>query len=76
MIGFKWAELFSVLDGVELKRKKLRLVGSLVTGERGDFGVERGVDWLDIELAGTDVLFKRIYERFDEDSDDVDEGDW
>ena len=41
----KFTEFFSVLVGAELKRKKLRFVGSLVTGERGDdFGLERGVD--------------------------------
>ncbi len=37
-------ELLSALDGVELKRKKLRLVGSVLIGERGDLGDDRGVD--------------------------------
>ncbi len=65
-------ELFSALDGVELKRKKLRLVGSVLMGERGDLGV----DWFDVEFEGAEDLFKRRYERLDDDSDDVDGADW
>jgi len=41
---FKFNELFSALDGVELKRKKLRFVDSVLIGDNGDFGVERAVD--------------------------------
>jgi hypothetical protein len=44
MMVLEFDELFSALDGVELKRKKLRLVGSVLIGERGDLGDDRGVD--------------------------------
>jgi len=38
-------EFFSVFDVAELNRKKLRLIVSpVVDGERGDLGVDRGVD--------------------------------
>jgi len=57
-----------------LKRKKLRLtVGSELWGVVGDFDVERVNESAD-ELDGG-VLFKRRYERFADESDDVDEGD-
>ena len=74
MIVVKLNELFSALDGVELKRKKLRFVGSVLIGERGDLGVERGVDWFDTEVESTGDLFKRRYERLVDDSDDA--WDW
>jgi hypothetical protein len=60
---------------VELKRKKLRLVGSVLIGERGDLGDDRGVDWFDPDVEGAEDLFKRRYERLDDDSGDVDGGD-
>lgn len=68
-------ERLAPLDaGVELKRKKLRLTnGSELCGTVGDFDVERVNESAD-ELDGG-VLFKRRYERFADESDDVDEGD-
>jgi hypothetical protein len=65
---FKFNKLLSVFAGVELKRKKLRLTGSALLGDKGDLGV----DWMDV---GTGDLFKRRYERFDDDSDDADNDD-
>jgi hypothetical protein len=37
---FKFNKLLSVFAGVELKRKKLRLTGSALLGDKGDLGVD------------------------------------
>ena len=41
---FVLIELFSLFDGVELKRKTLRLIVSALMGTMQDFDVERLVD--------------------------------
>ena len=63
-------EFVPLVDGDELKRKKLRLTVSELLGDIGDFDPK----WVDVEVDSTGGLFKRRYERFDDESDDDDDG--
>ncbi len=54
---------------MELKRKKLRFIGSVLLEGTGDFDVK----WFGGEVDSSGDLFKRRYERLDDESDN---GDW
>jgi len=65
---FVFTKLFPPADGVELKRKKLRFIGSVLLEGTGDFDVK----WFGVEVDSSGDLFKRRYERLDDESDNGD----